>query len=153
MSSQDLSLTFTVDEDPDHVFAVINDVRSWWAGDIDGVTDVLGATFTYSVADLHQSTQQITELVPGELVSWRVVDGLIRFVEDQSEWTDTVVRFEIAPSDVGTQVRFTHIGLVPDIECYESCSSAWRYYVGTCLRNRLTTEAPSRRSQDSENGG
>ncbi len=141
MNTTDLSFTVTVDQDPDQVFAAINDVRSWWAGDIDGPTDVLGATFTYSVADMHQSTQLVTELVPGELVTWRVVDGHIRFVEDESEWTGTVVRFEITPRPGGSEVRFTHHGLVPDIECFESCSSAWRYYVGTCLRDRLTTAA------------
>lgn len=141
MSDTDLEITFTVDQDPHAVFAAINDVRSWWAGDIEGVTDVLGSTFTYSVADMHQSTQEITELVPGELVAWRVVEGRIQFVEDESEWTDTVVRFEITPRGGTTEVRFTHIGLVPEIECFESCSSAWRYYVGTCLRNQLTTTA------------
>ena len=32
MNDKGLSIAFTVDEDPDQVFAAINDVRSWWSG-------------------------------------------------------------------------------------------------------------------------
>jgi len=95
MNDKGLSIAFTVDEDPDQVFAAINDVRSWWSGDIDGITDEIGSQFTYSYEDMHQSTQQITDLVPGELVIWRVVEGRIRFVKDETEWTNTVIRFDI----------------------------------------------------------
>ena len=80
MNDQSLSIAFTVDEDPDQVFAAINDVRSWWAGDIDGITDKIGSEFTYTYEDMHRSTQRITDLVPGRLVTWRVVEGSIRFV-------------------------------------------------------------------------
>ena len=139
MNDKSLSIAFTVDEDPDQVFAAINDVRSWWSGEIDGITDELGSRFTYTYEDMHQSTQQITDLIPGELVIWHVVDGRLRFVKDETEWTDTVIRFDITPKGPKTEVRFTHLGLVPDYECFDSCSSAWSHYVGNSLRNRVTS--------------
>ena len=139
MNDKELSIAFTVDEDPDQVFAVINDVRSWWSGDIDGITDEIGSQFTYSYEDMHQSTQQITDLVPGELVIWRVVEGRLRFVKDETEWTNTVIRFDITPRGPKTELRFTHVGLVPDSQCFESCLTAWHHYVGTSLRNRVTS--------------
>lgn len=138
MNDQSLSIAFTVDEDPDQVFAAINDVRSWWAGDIDGITDKIGSEFTYTYEDMHRSTQRITDLVPGRLVTWRVVEGSIRFVDDETEWTNTVIRFDITPRGPRTEVRFTHVGLVPDSQCFDSCSTAWSHYVGTSLRNRVS---------------
>jgi hypothetical protein len=139
MNDKSLSIAFTVDARPDQVFAAINDVRSWWSGEIDGITDELGSRFTYTYEDMHQSTQQITDLIPGELVIWHVVDGRLRFVKDETEWTDTVIRFDITPKGPKTEVRFTHLGLVPDYECFDSCSSAWSHYVGNSLRNRVTS--------------
>jgi hypothetical protein len=139
MNDQSLSIAFTVDEDPDQVFAAINDVRSWWSGDIDGITDEIGSEFTYTYEDMHHSTQRITNLVPGQLITWHVVEGSIRFVKDETEWTNTVIRFDITPRSPKTEVRFTHVGLVPDSECFDSCSTAWRYYVGTSLRTRVTS--------------
>jgi hypothetical protein len=138
MNDKSLTIAFTVEADPDQVFAAINDVRSWWSGEIDGTTDQLGSTFTYTYEDMHESTQLITDLIPGELVIWHVVKGRIRFVKDEAEWTDTAIRFDIIPQGPHTEVRFTHIGLSPDFECFDSCSNAWSYYVGASLRNRIT---------------
>ena len=139
MSTEDLTIAFTVDAAPEEAFAAVNDVRGWWSGNIEGSTDELGAEFTYRYQDVHRSTQRITELVPGKRVAWHVVDGYLAFVEDKAEWTGTDITFDIAPQGAGTEVRFTHVGLVPAGECFESCASAWHFYVGTSLRNRIST--------------
>ena len=57
----------------------------------------------------------MTELVPGEKVVWRVLDNYMNFIDDQSEWKDTEIRFELSEKDGSTEVRFTHAGLVPDV--------------------------------------
>jgi uncharacterized protein YndB with AHSA1/START domain len=137
------STAFTVDRSPDEVFAAINDIRSWWTGQIDGGTDELGSEFTYRYGTVHRSTQRITELVPGKRVAWRVVDAELDFAADKTEWTGTEITFDIAGTDGGTEVRFTHLGLVPDYDCYQACSTAWRHYVETSLRNRIATGGTS----------
>lgn len=135
----DYTTVFTVPESADEVFAAINNVRGWWSGDIEGRTDELGAEFSYRYQDLHRSTQRITEFVPGKRVAWHVVDGYLKFVQDKTEWTGTSMTFDIAPTGSGTEVRFTHVGLVPQGECYESCSSAWGFYINTSLRDLIAT--------------
>lgn len=125
--------SFTVEQSPDQVFAAINDVRAWWTGEIEGRTDALGAEFTYRYENLHRTTQRITEWVPGKRVVWHVVDSQLTFVKDQSEWRGTDIVFEIEKKGPRTEVRFTHQGLVPAIECYDACSGAWGHYVNDAL--------------------
>jgi len=131
--------SFTVEQSPEEVFDAINNVRGWWSGEIDGRTDTLGAEFTYRYRDVHATTQRITEWVPGKKIVWHVVDSHINFVKDTTEWNGTDIVFEMSRKHGKTQVRFTHIGLVPAIECYGGCSGAWGFYVNDSLRRLITT--------------
>ncbi len=137
MKSTNLTYTFTVDQTPEDAFAAINDVRGWWSGNIEGHTDVLGAEWTYRYEDLHVSKQKITELVAGKKVVWRVIDSYLDFVEDKTEWTGTTITFEITKKGKKTEVRFTHLGLSPEVECYDACSNAWGSYITGSLRNLI----------------
>jgi hypothetical protein len=137
VSDKNLTIAFTTDATPEEAFAAITNVRGWWSWEIDGRTDELGATFTYRYQDIHRSTQQIAELVPGRRVAWHVVDGYLNFVADKTESTGTDITFDITPTDSGSQVRFTHIGLTPDGECYDSCSNAWGFYISGSLRKLI----------------
>jgi hypothetical protein len=139
MKTQDYTTSFAVDQPPDQVFAAVNNVRRWWSGDIEGRTDKLGAEFTYRYEDIHRSTQKITEWVPGKKVVWRVLDARISFVKDKAEWNGTDIVFEIARKGQKTELRFTHVGLLPAIECYGKCSGAWGFYINESLRSLITT--------------
>ena len=140
MNNHNYTASFTVDQTPEEVYNAINNVRGWWTGKpgVEGDTDKLGDEFTYRYGDLHYSKQRITELTPCKKVVWHVVEAEINFVEDKTEWTDTDITFEISKTDNGTEVRFTHVGLVPKIECYSSCSDAWGAYIKGSLRNLIT---------------
>lgn len=140
MSSKgiDYTISYTVDQSPEEVFAAINNPRGWWSEQIEGTTDKLDGEFKYHYQDLHRSTQKITELVPGRKVVWHVVDGEINFVKDKSEWQGTDVVFEIAKQGSQTQLRFTHVGLTPGIECYGKCAGAWGFYINESLRGLIT---------------
>jgi hypothetical protein len=139
MKATDFTCTFTVDRSPEEAFAAITDVRGWWSGDIEGRTDELGAEFTYRYEDVHFSKQKITELVPGKKVTWKVVDSSLSFIEDKKEWNGSTITFEIARKGGETEVRFAHLGLVPESECYDACSSAWSSYIRGSLRKLITT--------------
>lgn len=138
MSDQSYTMTISVDRTPEQVFDAINNVRGWWSEEIEGNTDVVDQEFTFRVRDVHYSKIRVTELVPGKKVVWRVLDNYMNFVDDQSEWRDTEIRFELSEKDGATEVRFTHAGLVPAYECFDVCSNAWGFYVGGSLRNLIT---------------
>jgi uncharacterized protein YndB with AHSA1/START domain len=138
MNDQNFTTTFTVAQSPAEVFAAINDVRGWWSGKIDGSTDRLGDEFTYRYEDVHYSKQKITELVPDQRVVWLVVDSSLNFVKDAAEWNGTEITFDVTSEDDGTHVRFTHVGLVPDDECFDACSNAWGFLLNESLKNFIT---------------
>jgi uncharacterized protein YndB with AHSA1/START domain len=139
MSERSFTTSFTVDQSPEEVFTAINNVRGWWSGELEGRTDQLGAEFQYRYKDLHRSTQKITELVPGKKVVWQITDSHLGFVDDKTEWNGTQVIFEIAKKGDQTELRFTHVGLVPTFQCYGDCSGAWGFYVNDSLRSLITT--------------
>jgi hypothetical protein len=141
MDAPSYTTSFIVDSTPAEVMEAVINPRGWWSTDIEGVTDRAGETFVFEVPGVHYSKILVAQLVPGELVVWRVVDAVIHFVEDRDEWTGTEIRFELKATDGGTELRFTHEGLVPGVECYDACSNAWSLYVGGSLRNLITTGA------------
>jgi Activator of Hsp90 ATPase homolog 1-like protein len=137
--SENLSWTFQVDESPQRAYEAINDVRGWWSEHITGRTDELGAEFSYWVPGVHYTKFRVTELVPGRRVSWLALESWLAFLEDKEEWTGTTVTFDISEVDERTQVRFTHHGLIPDVECYDVCRVAWGGYITNSLRELITT--------------
>lgn len=155
MKTEDFTTSFLVDQSSEEVFDAINDVRAWWSGEIDGSTDKLGEVFTYRYKDIHRSTQKITELVPGKRVVWHVTEAQLNFVEDKNEWNGTEVVFEIASKGDKTEVRFTHVGLVPAFECYGGCSGAWGFYINDSLRNFIATGKgqPNEKEKGGEHSG
>lgn len=139
MTTKNYTTSFSVDRSPAQVFAAINNVRGWWSEDIEGPTDALGAEFAFQHHGLHRSIQKITEFVTGKKVVWHVTDSHISFVQDKTEWRGTDVVFEIEHTDGTTDLRFTHIGLVPTVECYEDCSGAWGFLINDSLCSLITT--------------
>jgi uncharacterized protein YndB with AHSA1/START domain len=139
MSNRDFTTIISVDQSPEQVFDAITNVRGWWTGEIEGSTDELGAVFEYRYKDFHRSTQKITELVPGKKLVWHVVESHLGFVDHEKEWTGTDIVFEISPTNGKTEIRFTHVGLVPAFACYGDCSGAWGFLVEGSLRSLITT--------------
>jgi hypothetical protein len=138
-NNQNYTATISVKQTPKEVFDAVNNVRGWWSEEIEGRTDKLGAQFEFHYKDFHRSTHKITEMVPGKKVVWHVPDARINFVQDKAEWNGTDIVFEIARKGDKTELRFTHVGLVPAIECYGNCSGAWGYYIKESLRSLITT--------------
>jgi hypothetical protein len=142
IKTSDFTTTILVDQTPEEAFNAINNVRGWWTGEpgVEGNTDKLGDEFTYSYKDIHYSKQKIAELIPDKKVVWLVTDSKLNFIKDKSEWTGTKISFEIDGKGDKTEIRFTHIGLAPDIECYRDCSNAWSSYINSSLRNFITKD-------------
>ena len=137
MAGADINYTLLVDQTPEEAFNAVNNVRGWWTGDIQGSTDKLNDEFTYRYKDIHYSKQKITEFIPGKKIVWLVTDSSLDFLKNKSEWNGTKIIFDIAKKEDKTEVRFTHLGIAPGIECYDKCSNAWGSYINNSLRNLI----------------
>lgn len=139
MNTPDFTTTLLVDQTPQEAFKAINNVRGWWSEEIEGTTDKLNEVFKYHYEDVHLCKIKVIELIPNEKVVWQVLDNYFNFTEDEKEWTDTKVVFEISQQDHKTQIRMTHVGLVPEYECYEICKGGWTNYIQNSLSSLIST--------------
>jgi hypothetical protein len=139
MNNKDYTIAFTVDQSPEEAFEAINNPSAWWTGEFKGSSDKLGAEFTYEYKPYHFSKQTVTEFIPGKKVVWSVSESNLSFLKDTSEWDGTKIEFDITKKSGKTEVRFTHDGLYPEIECYDACSNAWGSLIGKSLRSLIET--------------
>lgn len=134
MKQSDFSLTLTTEKTPEEVFEIITYVRSWWSGlhneAFEGTSTQTGDEFTFRAGEgAHYSKQLLVEVIPNKKVVWKITESNLSFLEQPEEWTGTEVIFEIAETEGKTQLTFTHRGLTPAMECYDSCAPAWTGYL------------------------
>ena len=152
MTTTDFSITLLVDKTPQEVFDAINNVREWWSEEVTDSTTAVNDVFNYHFEDIHRCKIAIIESVPGQKVVWHVKENYFKpgifgdshhsenaFTGHTAEGVDTKIIFEISEKDGKTQLRFTHLGLTPDYECFEACSTGWTHYIGTSLKSLITT--------------
>ncbi|WP_313533082.1 SRPBCC family protein [Sphingobacterium athyrii] len=133
MEKLDFTTEIIVAAKPHEVFDAIKNVRGWWSENIEGSTDTLNEVFAYHYQDIHQCELKITEIQPNVRIVWQVLTNNFKFGVDKQEWVGSHVIFDIIDLGDKTQVKFTHRGLTPDMECYEVCHAAWTYYIHESL--------------------
>ncbi|WP_203909182.1 MFS transporter [Rhizocola hellebori] len=138
-STAGFTVAFTVTQTPAEVYTAVVDPRAWWSRGIEGSASKAGDEFDYRYLDVHRCRIRIAEAVPGQRVTWHVVDNSFSFVEDDSEWVGTDATFDIFADADGTRLVFTHHGLVPELACYDACSKGWAHYIGESLRGLIVT--------------
>ncbi|SNR58067.1 SRPBCC domain-containing protein [Flavobacterium sp. ov086] len=139
MSALDFTTTLIVDHSPQEVFNAITNVRGWWSEQIEGPTAKLNDEFNYHYEDIHRCKIKLIEVIPNQKIVWLVEENYFKFTEDETEWTGTKPTFEISEKDGKTELRFTHVGLVPEYECFDICRDSWTTYIQKSLKNLIAT--------------
>jgi len=139
MEKQNYTASIKVDATPQEVFKSINNVTDWWTENTEGSSQKLNDEFTVRFGDIHYSNQKLVEFVPNKKLVWLVTDSHLNWIKDKQEWTNTKISFEIISKGTYTQLIFTHIGLVPELECYNDCRKGWDQYIKDSLFRLLTS--------------
>ncbi|HWB25718.1 MAG TPA: hypothetical protein VG738_09575 [Chitinophagaceae bacterium] len=137
MKQQDYHNGFTANIAVADAIDCINRVPDWWATDIEGSSEKLGDVFTVHFGETFV-TFKIVETGANKVV-WLVTDCHLPWLADQKEWNGTKPTFELSADGGSTMLHFTHVGLTPAVECYESCEKGWNFYISESLF-RLMTE-------------
>lgn len=134
MKNENYTYSFETSKSAHEVYELLLDIKKWWYGlyeeNITGKSQKTGDTFNFKAGGgMHNTTQHLVELVPDKKIIWLITESSLTFLSDPTEWLDTKLHFDIISGGKNTKVTFTHEGLVPQIECYTNCSSAWTGYM------------------------
>ena len=134
MANENFQFSFTTPKKANEVFIELLDVKKWWNGlyneAIKGKSKTVGDEFSFSAGGgAHFSNQKLIELIPNQKIHWLVTESNLSFLTKTDEWKNTKICFDIEQLKDSTKVTFTHEGLIPKIECYNGCSSAWTQYL------------------------
>lgn len=139
MSNKNFSIKYVVDQSANEVFNAVTSISKWWTENVKGSSLKLNDEFTVQFEDIHFSKQRIIEFIPYKKIVWLVTESRLSWLQNKQEWNDTEIVFEISDKGRRTQLQFTHIGLNPDIECYNDCSIGWNQYIRSSLFKLITT--------------
>jgi len=138
MENKNYSATIEVAQSPEEAFSS-NKVTKWWSDNLEGHAENLNDEFIIDWSDGNFVAFKIIESVPGKKVKWLVTDSNLNWLADKKEWSNTEMDFTISPADGKTRISFTHIGLVPGVECYEMCVKGWDQFFKGSLYELITT--------------
>lgn len=122
---------------PEKAEEAISEVACWWAKNFEGSAANLHDQFTVRFGETFV-TFKIVDLIPGDIIVWEVKDCYLHWQTDKTEWNGTRVVWELLPENNGTKIIMTHIGLTPEVECYENCRGGWTEHINESLHNFIT---------------
>ena len=139
-ATKDYTATINVNANAEKSFECINNISQWWSENFEGSTERLNDVWTVYFGEPFV-TAKVIELVPDKKITWEVIDCDLSWFKDKKEWNGTKMTWEILPAGDSTQIDFTHVGLVPEVECYESCVKGWDQYAKESLHILITEGA------------
>ena len=128
MEKKDFHRAITVKASAEEALRKIGQVNGWWAKNFVGSADRLNDKFTVRFGETFVDFI-ISELIPNKKVVWKVTNCNLHWIEAKKEWNGTEVVFEISAENGSTKIDFTHIGLIPGVECYKDCEVGWNGHI------------------------
>ena len=136
MNNNNFHRTISVNATAAAAMKKISQVNLWWAKNFKGEAEKPGDKFTVRFGETFVDFQ-VSELIPEKKVVWKVTDCNLHWIKAKKEWKGTEVVFEITPGKNSANIDFTHIGLVPGVECYNDCEVGWNGHITGSLVNLI----------------
>lgn len=98
-------------------------LTGWWMDASGSGVEAGALTFRWGAEGA--LVMRVDKAVRASLVEWTVLAS-----EPVDDWVGTTVRFEISRGETaGTRLEFRHLGLTPELECFDMCRQGWDYYL------------------------
>ncbi|PWT96763.1 MAG: SRPBCC domain-containing protein [Bacteroidetes bacterium] len=112
----------------------ISQINHWWKNDFSGRAEKLNDTFIVPFTAPSFVDFIVSEEIPGKKLVWKVTDCFLPWFQDKKEWNNTEVVFELSENKGKTRIDFTHVGLVPQMECFEVCQNGWNGHINALMK-------------------
>ncbi|MGH3828186.1 MAG: SRPBCC family protein [Pseudonocardiaceae bacterium] len=141
--AQDFTAVLDLPVSPDDVVSLFTSaagVSRWW-GPTEGDAAV-GGTLITSFGEHGVNATRVLEAGPDRVVWEPVAAPGTTPTGHTREWLGTTIQIDIHPAGNGTELRFRHVGLNPELECWDACYDAWSYFmgsIGSCVKTGVGT--------------
>jgi len=139
MENKNFNATITVDASASDAIKKISNIPEWWGITFTGSSEKLNDKFTVKMSGDSFFNFTVVEFIPSKRVVWLVTDCNMPWYSDKKEWANTKLIFDITENNGVTELKFTHEGLTPEVECYKDCESGWTHWIKTSLLSYFTT--------------
>lgn len=137
MKKQEYHSSITASVTPQEAFEKISYVSEWWAKDFEGKSEEPNDVFTVRFQNGDMYKVKVSEIIPNKKITWEVIDSYQGWHNDHTEWIGTTIVWEVFSQKDSLEVKMTHVGLVPEFECFDQCSRGWDYLMQKSLLKLL----------------
>ncbi len=117
----------------------ISNVSGWWGITFSGNSEKQNDQFVVKMGSDSCFDFTVAEIIPGKRIVWLITDCYMPWYSDKKEWANTKLIFDLTENNGVTELKFTHEGLTPGVECYNDCVPGWTHWIKTSLFSYLTT--------------
>lgn len=139
MRNNDFNCSIAAKISADEAIKKISNVSAWWGVTFTGNVEKQHDTFVIKMGEDAFFNFTVAELMPGKRIVWSIGDCNMPWYADKKEWANTKLIFDLYEHNGVTELKFTHEGLTPDLECYKDCDPGWTHWIGTSLFSYFTT--------------
>ena len=108
--------------------STVQGLKGWWCHN----TVEKNGDITVRFSGKNFQTLKLLDPTPDKKVIWEWIAQYfpVEGTTETDEWVGTKVSFDIqANPDGSSTLLFTHIGLTPQMVCYEKCNAGWNHFL------------------------
>jgi uncharacterized protein YndB with AHSA1/START domain len=124
------SAQITIDAPRQRIFTALTTLEGltgWWASTADGSGSAGGKIVLGFKGVDEKVTMRVDKAEPSGTVAWTCLGHI-----GLPDWEGTKIIFTLGERNEATTVLgFQHLGLVPELECYEQCHAGWEHFLSS----------------------